>query len=90
MVLCCFFEVDMEIKIYTTPTCPWCKKIKALLNEKGVSYKEIDVSDQDAAKEMVEKTGQMTVPVIDIDGDVIVGYDEEKLKKKLEGGGNNV
>lgn len=75
----------MEVKIYTTPTCPWCKKTKAFLKENKVAYKEIDVgSDEAAAKKMFEKSGQMGVPVVDIDGTIITGFDEAKLKKALK------
>jgi glutaredoxin-like YruB-family protein len=75
----------MEVKIYTTSTCPWCKKTKAFLKENKVEYKEIDVSNnKEASKEMIEKSRQMSVPVIDIDGTVLVGFDEEKLKKVLK------
>lgn len=75
----------MEVKIYTTPTCPWCKKTKAFLKENKIDYKEIDVGSDDAAsKEMIKKSGQMGVPVVDIDGTIIAGFDEEKLRKALK------
>ena len=75
----------MEVKIYTTPTCPWCKKAKAFLKENKVAYKEIDVSNDDAAsKEMIKVSGQMSVPVVSVDGTVIIGFDEEKLRKALK------
>lgn len=75
----------MKVKIYTTPTCPWCKKTKAFLKANNIDYKEIDVSNDDAAsKEMIKKSGQMSVPVVDIDGTILVGFDEEKLKKALK------
>ncbi len=75
----------MVIKIYTTPTCPWCKKTKEFLKENKIKFKEIDVaSDKKAAKEMIEKSGQMGVPVIEIDKQLIVGFDEDKLKKALK------
>ncbi|MBR9691608.1 NrdH-redoxin [Candidatus Woesearchaeota archaeon] len=74
----------MTVKIYTTPTCPWCKKVKEFFKENNIEYEEIDVaSNQEAQKEMIDKSGQMSVPVIDIDGEIIVGYDVEKLKKAL-------
>ena len=73
-----------SVKIYSTPSCPWCKRAKEFLKENKVSFTNIDVaSDQKAAKEMIEKSGQMGVPVIDIDGKIIVGFDEEKLRKLL-------
>ena len=59
----------VEVVIYTKDYCYYCKKAKALLNEKGVKFKEIDVTyDQEKEKEMIEKSGQMGVPVIDIGG----------------------
>lgn len=75
----------MEVKIYTTPTCPWCKKTKAFLKDNKVSFKEIDVSsDEVASKEMIDKSGQMGVPVVDIDGKIITGFDEAALKEALK------
>ena len=73
-----------NIKIYSTPTCPWCKKAKQYLDEKGITYEHIDVSsDEKAQKEMIEKSGQIGVPVIDIDGKIIVGFDKEEINKFL-------
>ncbi|MBW3015764.1 glutaredoxin family protein [Candidatus Woesearchaeota archaeon] len=75
----------MKVKIYTTPTCPYCKMVKEFLKENNIEYEDVDVStDQDAAKEMVERSGQSGVPVIDIDGELIIGFDEAKLKEKLK------
>ena len=75
----------MTVKVYTTQTCPWCKKVKDYLKEHKVSFKEIDVgSDQKAAQEMVKKTGQTGVPVIEIDGKMIVGFDKGEIKKSLK------
>ena len=72
------------IKIYSTPTCSWCKKAKAYLGEKGIAFESIDVSNNEAAqKEMIEKSGQMGVPVIDIDGKIIVGFDLEQINETL-------
>ena len=73
-----------NIKIYSTPTCPWCKKAKAYLEEKGIAFESIDVSsDEKAQKEMIEKSGQMGVPVLDIDGKIIVGFDVPKINELL-------
>ncbi len=70
------------IQIYTTPTCEWCKKTKEFLKKEKMAYTEIDVSDdQDAAQEMMKKSGQMGVPVLDINGKIIVGFDPEAIKK---------
>jgi len=74
-----------DVKIYTTPTCPYCHMAKEFLKEKGVEFDEIDVSaDQEAAKEMVAKSGQMGVPQIEINGKIIVGFNREALEAELE------
>ena len=73
------------IKIYSTPTCPYCKMAKDYLTEKGISFSDVDVSvDRKAAEEMVEKTGQMGVPVLDIDGTVIIGFDKDAITAALK------
>lgn len=72
------------IKIYSTPSCPYCKLAKDYLTSKGVSYEDIDVSSNPAAaQEMVELSGQMGVPVIVINGEVIVGFDKAKIDSLL-------
>ena len=74
----------VKIQIYSTPTCPWCKRAKAYLDEKGIKYESIDVSsDEKAQKEMIDKSGQMGVPVIDIDGKIVIGFDKEKIDELL-------
>jgi len=76
--------MTQKILIYSTPTCPWCKKAKDFFTEKGIKFANIDVdADVKAAEEMVKKTGQMGVPVIDIDGEIIIGFDQEKIEKIL-------
>jgi glutaredoxin-like YruB-family protein len=73
-----------DIKIYSTPTCHYCNIAKDFFKEKGVKYEEFNVStDLEKRKEMVEKSGQMGVPVIDISGDIVVGFDEEQISKLL-------
>ncbi len=73
-----------EVKVYSTPTCPWCKRTKKFLEDNGIAYQDLNVgADRAAREEMVRKTGQMGVPVIEIDGDFVVGYDEGWLKQKL-------
>jgi glutaredoxin 3 len=73
-----------EVKVYSTPTCPWCIRAKQFLKENNIYFQDIDVSiDQLATDEMVKKSGQMGVPVLDIDGQVIVGFDKEKIKQLL-------
>jgi glutaredoxin 3 len=76
-----------KVKVYSTPTCPWCHKAKDYLKSKGVDFEDINVAeDREAADEMVEKSGQMGVPVIEIDGDVIVGFDQAKIDSALKKG----
>jgi len=76
----------MKVKVYSTKTCPWCHKVKDFLKDKGIKFDDIDVgADPKAANEMVEKSGQMGVPVTDIDGKVIVGFDKEAIEKALAG-----
>lgn len=74
-----------KIKVYSTPVCPYCVALKNFLKEKGIDFEEIDVSkDESAAQEMVEKTGQMGVPVVEIDGEMIIGFDREKICEVLK------
>lgn len=75
----------MTVTVYSTPTCPWCKKTKEFLKENKVSFKSVDVStDKAAMEEMQKKSGQLGVPVIDANGTIITGFDEDKLKKALK------
>ncbi|OGD30493.1 NrdH-redoxin [Candidatus Azambacteria bacterium RIFCSPHIGHO2_01_FULL_44_55] len=74
-----------KVLIYTTPTCVYCKMTKEFFEERNIAYEEKNVSlDEKATQEMVEKSGQMGVPVIDIDGKVIIGFDKGKLSELLE------
>ncbi len=73
-----------EVKVYSTPTCPWCMKAKKFLQDNGVSFQSLDVaSDSQAREEMIKKSGQMSVPQIEIGGELTVGYDEDWLREKL-------
>ena len=79
-----FYQNIKMVKIYSTQTCPYCEMAKEYLNEQGIEYKNYDVaSDETARKEMVEKSGQMGVPVIDIDGKIIVGFNKPEIEKAL-------
>ena len=76
--------MDKKVEVYSTPTCPFCIRAKQFLRENNVMFTDIDVSkDQDKAEEMIEKSGQMGVPVIDVDGQIIVGFDKEKIRSVL-------
>lgn len=73
-----------SVKVYSTPTCPFCIRAKQFLTDNNIEFENIDVSaDQQKAQEMINKSGQMGVPVLDIDGTIIVGFDQEKIKEKL-------
>lgn len=75
----------MAVTVYSTPTCPWCHKAKQFLTEQKVAFKDIDVSrSQKAADELAEKSGQMGVPVLDINGTIIVGFDREAIAAALK------
>lgn len=72
------------IKVYSTPTCPYCVTLKKFLKEKGIEFEDIDVSkNEKELKEMIDKSGQMGVPVVDIDGKIVVGFDRDKILELL-------
>ena len=73
-----------KVTVYSTPTCPYCIKVKQFLQDNNITFEHFDVAaDQAKAEEMAKKTGQMGVPVIDIDGEIVVGFDKEKLQQLL-------
>lgn len=73
-----------SVKVYSTQTCPYCHMVKDYLKQNGVDFSDVDVSgDQKAAQDMINKSGQMGVPVVDIDGTIIVGFDRPKIAKAL-------
>jgi len=73
-----------SVKVYSTPTCPYCIRAKQFLTENSIAFEYYDVSsDQKKAEEMITKSGQMGVPVLDIDGEIIVGFDKERIKRTL-------
>ena len=75
---------EKKVKVYSTPACPWCHKAKDFLKENKIKFEEHDVSaDEKAAKRMFEKTGQMSVPVIEIGDEFVVGFDKNRMKNLL-------
>ncbi|MDD5020490.1 MAG: glutaredoxin family protein [Candidatus Omnitrophica bacterium] len=73
-----------NVKVFSTPTCPYCIRAKKYLSDKGIVFENVDVSGNEAAlKEMIDISGQMGVPVVVIDGEVIVGFDQPRIDKKL-------
>jgi glutaredoxin 3 len=74
-----------RVKIYSTPTCVFCQMAKRYLKEKNIEFEDVDVSqNKEAALEMIQKSGQMGVPVIDIDGEIVIGFDKEKIDELLK------
>lgn len=73
-----------NIIVYSTPTCPFCIRTKQFLKENNIKFEDIDVSSNaEQAQVMIKKSGQMGVPVIDIDGKLVIGFDKEKIKEML-------
>lgn len=74
----------MKVKVYSTAWCPYCVKVKEFLEENGIEFEEVDIeNDSAAAVELVVKSGQESVPVIEVDDEIVIGFDKEKLKKLL-------
>jgi len=74
----------MKVKIYSTQLCPWCHKAADFLRENNIEFEEFDIGkDKEAKDEMIAKSGQTGVPVIDIDGKIIIGFDKEAIKSAL-------
>ena len=73
-----------EVRLYTTPTCPYCKMAKKFLDDNGVKYQEFNIAENKAAREeMKNKCNSLAVPTICLDNDVLVGFDESELRKRL-------
>lgn len=73
-----------RVLVFTTPTCPWCTRVKSYLAQRRVPFREVDVGrDSSAARDLVRRTGQMGVPVVEIDGRPIVGFDKPKIDRLL-------
>lgn len=74
-----------RVTVYSTPTCPWCNTLKSWLRKNGIPFTDIDVSrDEQAARELVRRSGQQGVPQTDINGQIVVGFNQQKLKELLE------
>ena len=76
--------MDKKIIVYSTPTCPFCIRAKQYLKDNKVQFEDIDVSEnEEKAQEMIKKSGQMGVPVLEIGEKIIVGFDKDKIKEAL-------
>jgi len=74
-----------KVTVYSTPACPFCVHAKQFLKDNKVEFEDIDVSvNQEKAQEMMDKTGQMGVPVLDIDGEIIIGFDRDAISSALK------
>ncbi len=75
----------MVVKLFTTPACVYCFTLKEFLKEKNIEFEEIDVSkDEKLKEEIIEKSGQMGVPVLEIDGQMVAGFDKKKICELLK------
>ena len=76
--------MEHTVIVYSTPTCSWCVAAKEHLQAHAIDFEDVDLSANPArASEMIEKSGQMAVPVIDIDGEIIVGFDRDRIDSLL-------
>lgn len=76
---------NKKVVVYTTPVCPYCQSIKNYFKENEIEFEEKDISkDKEARDEMVEKSGSKGVPVVDIEGEIITGFDKQKIASLLE------
>ncbi|MFA6940671.1 MAG: glutaredoxin domain-containing protein [Clostridiaceae bacterium] len=72
------------IKVYTLPDCPWCKKAKAYLQSKGIDYIDVNVEeDMEARREFLALSKQQSLPVLNINGNIVIGYDKEQIDKYI-------
>jgi len=79
-----FMAQQKKVKVYSTPSCIYCKMVKEFFKQNNIEFENIDVSaDQKAAQEMVQKSGQMGVPVIDIAGQLVIGFDKKRIVELL-------
>ena len=77
----------MKVLVYSTPTCPYCVMAKQYLKDKEIEFEDFNVAeDHEKAKEMMKKSGQQGVPVLDVNGEIIVGFDKAKIDAALAKG----
>ena len=73
-----------KVRVFTTPACPYCFTLKEYLKGQGIEFADIDVSkDKKSLEEIKEKTGRLEVPAIDIDGQMVAGFDKKRIEKLL-------
>lgn len=73
------------VKLYVSPGCPYCFTLKEFFKEKGIKFEEVDVVENAAAKEeLIKKSGKLEVPIVEIDGQIVVGFDKAKICQLLK------
>ena len=78
-------ERKTKVIVYSTPSCPYCHSAKDFLKQNKIEYEDVDVSkDNEKAQEMIEKSGQMGVPVLDINGKIIVGFNRAAIDQAIK------
>ena len=74
-----------KVRVFSTNSCPYCVTLKEFLKENNIEFEDIDVAqDEKAREEMITKSGQMGVPVVEIDNEIVVGFDREKICQMLD------
>ena len=74
-----------KVRVFSSPSCPYCFTLMEFLKEHNIEFEEVDVSkDEKAREEMIKKTGRLEVPIVEIDGQIVVGFDKEKIVKLLK------
>ena len=74
----------MTVKLYTTPTCPYCYTLKEFFKERNIEFEDIDISKDEKVKdEIIKRSGAIGAPIIEINGEIIVGFDKEKISQLL-------
>ena len=74
-----------KVRVFSTSSCPYCVTLKEFLKENNIEFEDIDVAqDAEAREEMIKKSGQMGVPVVEIDDEIVVGFDREKICQILD------
>lgn len=77
-------EKQHRVTVFSTPTCPYCNMAKRYLRDRGIRFRDVDVSrDMAAARDLIRRSGQMGVPVIDVDGRLVIGFDRARLDRLL-------
>ena len=77
--------MDKKVTVYSTSTCPFCIRAKQFLKDNSIQFENIDVSENhEKAQEMIKKSGQMGVPVLEIGEEIIIGFDKDKIKEALD------